>query len=694
MALAGNKLAAQRANHPAALADADSDDALVHHHSNPFLEPPVHGASITSNVESITSHVNNNTSPQASASPGNSAHFNPFEDSHPSLNEQHRQHATSADADQRHQHLSGAESELPPFTLADLRATMSDLPHDDQPATADLHTADLDRDKVQTAGFNPFLDGATDHISPNAAVSLDDASVNHQHGSEQPHASPSGDESHPDADVNPFLQRHVDHSQSASAVQATAADRQTHGEAAGNQQPAPFADFANAGFSNRAADSVQAPQNDAHSMQSQTQDSHTDITPEAPRIAQSAALSPDHALADESISDVLSQHDFMGSADFHSVTAGDEDQSSPTQDSAQQHRQSQLAEEQHPEPPSLSAASDLQLASTLGHTQPVNDHDGTPSAVTSVQAQQHARQSDLAAPLGTLHTSGSNGVELEHDFAQFDGGSEPAQSTASPEPVLVLEQVSSQGMLRADKTETDDFADLGSAPALRTDSPQPEHVLNSAVQATHDSEQPSKSESAVEPSHQETAAAQQQGLPDNDLHQPSDVITAEAADEPQPAPASTSELAAALPTQASLDQELADDDLAEAADASGLANTGTEAVADALPSQASLDHQLATDAEDLGAATNDSSSVSAPAAADALPSQASMQPSMQQKLADDGFADFADGFPHNAVSPSALPSQAAVDHTLTEAPVQKAEALDSGETAAQADSTGEFASMP
>lgn len=728
--IAGTAEAPRQAKHAASAAIADSDE-LPHHHSNPFLDSPEKHIRAASNMRQAAEEASNSTSPPAAAAAhGNSPYSNPFDDT-PLSREEHPtdKQAQPSAARQRQQTLLAVESELPPFTLADLRATTSDLPAvGNQQSSADARAANLDEDLVQTAGFNPFLYGATDHISSTPAEASKLAAVSNGASSEQTEAHPSADHETETAAFNPFLDSATDHVSPtpAEAFEGAAVSNQPNSEQT-EAHPSdhetetaafnPFLDSATDHVSPTPAEpspGTASPNRhtQAESANAQHSADFANFSTAEPTASttHATAISSGQAATDHAVSAALSQPDSGDFAEFHSVTAEDDESSSPTAGLSQQHRQHQEEEQQPSEAAAQSVLSE-RLASTSGRNLSASSNNGEPPFSPGAHVQQHLEASDLTAQRGTQLTSTSSQAEEAHTFADFHDMSLSSGRDSSARDAQASGQSSVEGFTVAAADDEDGFADFDSAPALPTDSLSAEHAASAAAEPTHNSEQRGEDMLPAEPSFQASESAQLQGAlavdesGSSDLDPAEPAVVAESASaiiSPQedalpseaslehaveevydvaetsaPVSPSTSSLQDASFTPASLADKLAVDQPADVPNDAALVHASTSAGADALPSQASLDEELADDDfADFADAAAPTVHASTSAAADVLPSQASLD----EELADDSFADFADGSAPTAAGPSESPSRAAVHNAEVDSREEQAETIKVAET--------------
>lgn len=661
-------------NDPHATVDAHTDtgDDLLHHHSNPFLDPQTTSPGLTASGAQQTADRSTAKPPPAdSPSHRQSSHFNPFQDSPDTAAGQGRsEHAAPAAPQHQEPSLSKGYSDLPPFTLADLSATTSDMAAFSTQQSS-TETRPVSNAAAHSVGFNPFLDGATEHISPTPVAASVEMAASHSERQSEANSHGSADV----ADLGPSPP-----AQGSTTRQPAGSWHRPEGQAsaAENQSDA---------FIERSTS--------ANVSHADVFDRHNVVPHQPPEASDpaTAAQSDRQPPADSSQADA--KDDF---ADFHDTLSSASDSMSVQQGQASQHVQSSAAAgggevfdggngfADFGDVPSFtinSASAQQSQAPAQSSTAP-EDSDGVadfPEVLTPAvdstsaqrsQASQHAPAQSPAAP-------DSAAAFDEDDFADFEHVPPPTANSTSAQQRQASQHAPAQSSAAADSVaalDEDGFADFDSAPAPAADDTSANQtaeaipVLNAGVKQNEEeqvkAESSSEASQPTQPQHaasvnrdssasddfasfngdqflrgydsqlqDETAASASAAQPHqslaDDQGKAADHGLAHDADMSAPATASTS-LEIALPSQAALDQELTHDCLADAADVAEPAILSTSIVKSALPSRATHDQEAANDSF-TGVAEPAARSTSA--LKDALPSQASLE----AELADGVFVD-------------------------------------------------------
>lgn len=590
--------------------------------------------------------------PTGASSVAQDTHYNPFEGTpEPAVKQSVTEQAVAAPAQHRQPVLSTVESELPPFTLADLSATTSDMTAlSNQPSLTGTHNANVISGSAQVVELNPFLDSATEHISPTPVTA---AAVSQHQPSSSPHAqtNPSdGDAQH--VGFNPYLNSAPGQGSSATAVASTTAqpataDIQSQSQAAEAQHTAASNHQPMSGHNSK--DNSQTAQHSAffdhHPTSTHASTSNSPV--QLPRTHHVDPSDPAQVTADRFYSAVLNQQGSGDFADFHSADAEDNDMGSPRAGPVPNQATHQEAQGQ----PAHSVAS---VAFQSSNNDVVDFSQAAPDA-GSLSEHRPVTASQAAA----AHTSASltTPQHLDQDAATLSGQTAPSADSDAEATATATSSQANTDAAPADTTDVIAPA-TGSTPAEQAQALEqaPAHSFEATIEDSvgtntynvassstsvpstastggHSTAQHTLQDTVEHHGKQDTA-----GLAHGPAHELVDNGVAKFAEVAAPAATSTTALEEILPSQASLNEELADNDFAAFPQAPTPAAASTAAQDKPVPSQApesghSVDDGFAQFAEVPRAAAT-----SRPADEDALPSQASLD----EELADDGFADFTD----------------------------------------------------
>ena len=662
----------------------------MHHHSNPFLDPQTASSELNaSDAQQTADHSTAKSPPAESPSHRQSSHFNPFEDSPDTAAGQGRsEHAAPAAPQHQEPTLPKGYSDLPPFTLADLSATTSDMAAFSTQQSS-TETRPVSNTEGHSVGFNPFLDGATEHISPTpVGASVDVAASHREHQSEA--------DSHCSAEFAD-LGRSPPAQDSTTRQPADSWHRPEQASAAEHQPGALMkqsSDGSHANVPNRhdavphqppeASDPAAAAHSDrqptADSSQADAEDDFADFhdTPATDSMSVQQGQVSQHVQLSAAAAGGEVFNGGSGFADFSDVPPPTTNSTSAQQGQARQHApaQSSAAPEKSDGfadfgdvPPFTSSSALAQQGQAPQHAPAQSsaapeDSDGfadfaevMPPAIDSTSAQQG--RASQHAPAQSSAAADSAAALDEDDFADFGSASAPVADHTSAKQTAETIPTLNAGA----KQDDEEQVKLGSSSeASQPTQPQQSASVDRDSSASDDfaSFNGDQSPRGYDSQHpDETAAsayaAQPQQFPADDPGKAADHGLAHDADVPASANASTS-VGIALPSQTALDEELAHDILTEAADVTGPATLSTSIEKSALPSRTTQDEDVASDSF-TGVA--EPSALSTSAAKDALPSQAALDhdrfPSVLQPAA-----------LSTSALKDALPSQASLEAELAD----------------------------